>query len=448
MSSLSPSAVKRVIKRPGRWLVGLSLVGLVAFGAIAVSRRTAGPDYDLEALTVVAGEDAITVRITASGTIEPIRTVNISPKTAGIVEELYVEQGDRVSAGQVIARMDNEQVEAQIVQFEAGVTEAQAQLDEALRGPTRTDVRQVEASVSLAEAQVEDARARLALSEDEAARSESLFERGAISRSELDRALSDRLSAEASLNQSFARLDEAEQRLVDARDGNEAETIAQARARLSRAQGQLQAAEAQLADAQIRTPFAGIITQRFASEGAFVTPTATASDVTSATSTAIVALASGLEAIAEVPEADISKIEVGQTVEIQADAFPDEVFEGQVKLIAPEAIERQNVTVFQVKVELLTGTDRLRSNMNTTMAFVGDRLSEALVIPAVAVITQSGETGVLVPDESGQAVFEPVVLGSQVGDRIQVVEGLDAGDRVFIDLPPGQSLENLTFGRR
>ena len=444
------SAIQNAIKirTPGRWLIGLGLVGLIAFGTIALARRRAEPDYDLEALTVEVNEDAITVRITASGTIEPIRTVNISPKTAGVVEELYVEQGDRVSENQLIARMDNEQIEAQIVQFEAGVAEAEAQLEEALRGPTQTDIRQVAASVSQAEAQLGDARARLALAENEASRSERLFDRGAISRSDLDRAVSDRRSAEASLDQAFARLDEAQQRLTDAQNGSEAETIAQARARLSRAEGQLQAATSQLTDTQIRTPFAGIITQRFASEGAFVTPTATASDVTSATSTAIVALASGLEAIAEVPEADISKIQVGQPVEIQADAFPDETFEGQVKLIAPEAIERQNVTVFQVRVKLLTGTDRLRSNMNTTVAFIGDQLSDALVIPAVAVITQSGETGVLVPDENGQAQFESVVLGSQVGDRIQVIDGLEEGDRIFIDLPPGQSLENLTFGRQ
>ena len=421
---------------------------MIVFGAIAIARRSSELDYDLDALTVVVNEDAITVRITASGTIESIRTVNISPKTAGIVEALYVEQGDTVTQGQLIARMDNEQITRQIVQFEAGVAEAQSQLDEALRGPTRTDIRQVAASVGQAEAQVVDARARLALAEEEATRSQSLFDRGAISRSDLDRALSDRLSANATLNQSLARLDEADERLADAQNGSEAETIAQAQARLNRAQGQLQSAVSQLSDTEIRTPFAGIITQRFASEGAFVTPTATASDVTSATSTAIVALANGLEAIAEVPEADISKISIGQSVEIQADAFPEELFEGQVKLIAPEAIEQQNVTVFQVRVALLTGTDRLRSNMNTTMAFVGDQLDEALVVPAVAVITQSGETGVLVPDEAGQAQFEPVVLGSQVGDRIQVIEGLEPGDRVFIDLPPGQSLENLTFGRR
>lgn len=263
----------------------------------------------------------------------------------------------------------------------------------------------------------------------------------------MDRAISENRSAAAGIDQAIARIDEAEQRLIDQQDGNDAETIAQAEARLTRAQGQLQAVEVQLSDTEVRAPFDGIVTQRFASEGAFVTPTATASDVTSATSTAIIAIASGLEVIAEVPEADISKISVGQSVEVQADAYLEETFEGEVRLIAPEAIEQQNVTVFQVRVQLLTGIAQLRSNMNTNVTFLGDRLEEALVIPAVAVITQGGESGVLVPGENGRAEFEPVVLGAPTGDRIQILDGLDEGDRVFIDLPPGQSLENLTFGR-
>jgi len=430
------------------WLLGLGLLGLIAVGGLTFSLSRRGPDYDIDELTVPVSSSELTVRITASGSVEPIRTVNVSPKSAGTVEELFVEQGDRVTQGQVIARMDNAQLEAQMVQNRASIAEAQAQLDDAINGPSGTDIGQAEAALEAAEAQLNDARARLALAQEERDRSQRLFDQGAISRSDLDRAISESQSASANLQQFFARIDEAQQRLIDTQDGNDAETIAQAEARLRRAQGQLQAVEVQLNDTQIRAPFDGIVTQRFASEGAFVTPTATASDVTSATSTAIVAIANGLEVIAEVPEADISRISEGQTVEIQADAYPEETFDGTVKLIAPEAIERQNVTIFQVRVELTTGLDRLRSNMNTNVSFIGNRLEDALVVPAVSIITQGGETGVLIPTEDGQAAFEPVVLGSQVGDRIQIVDGLEAGDRVFIDLPPGQSLENLTFGRQ
>jgi HlyD family secretion protein len=134
-------------------------------------------------------------------------------------------------------------------------------------------------------------------------------------------------------------------------------------------------------------------------------------------------------------------------VEIVADAYPDQVFEGRVRLIAPEAIERQNVTLFQVRVELTSGQDILLSNMNVTVAFIGNELSEALVVPTVAVVTQSGQAGLLVPDDRDRPRFQPVTLGSQAGNVIQILEGVEQGDRVFVDLPPGTTLENLTFGR-
>ena len=445
--SLMHLPISKRVKRPFLWLFGLGLLGLIAAGIIAFTLNRNSPNYDLEALTIPVTATELTVRITASGTVEPIRTVNLSPKSAGVVQELFVEQGDRVTQGQVIARMDSDQLRAQIVQNEASVAEAQAQLDDAINGASSTDIGQAEAAVAAARAQLQDAIARQNQTQEELKLSQRLIAQRAIARSDLDRTINENRSASANVEQSIARVDEAEQRLFDQQDGNDAETIAQAEARLARAQGQLQAVEVQLGDTQVRAPFDGIVTQRFASEGAFVTPTATASDVTSATSTAIVAIASGLEVVAEVPEADIGSIEGGQSVEIQADAFPEEIFEGEVRLIAPEAIERQNVTVFQVRVQLLTGLDQLRSNMNVNATFVGNTLEAALVVPAVSIITQGGESGVLVPDEDDRAQFEPVVLGAPVGDRIQIIDGLEAGDRVFIDLPPGQSLENLTFGR-
>jgi HlyD family secretion protein len=438
----------RQIKRPWPWIIGLSIVGLLAAGAIAFFIARRGPQYDIEALTVPVASDKLTVRITASGTVEPLRTVNLSPNTSGTLESLLVEQGDRVTQGQLIGRMDSDQLDTQLAQNEASVAEAQAQLNNELNGASDTDVRQAEASLSAVRAQLTEARARQTLTENNLDRNQQLFEQGAIARGDLDQSINDNRSAVAAVNQVLAQIDEAEQRLIDQQNGSDEDAIAEAQARLDRAISQRAATEVQLAETEIRAPFDGIVTQRFAEVGAFVTPTATASEVTSATSTAIVAIASGLEVIAEVPEADIGRIKVGQSAEVQADAFPNEVFKGTVRLISPEAIEQQNVTVFQVRVRLLTGEDQLRSNMNTTVSFIGDQLADALVVPTVSIITQNGESGVLVPGEDGRAQFEPVVLGSQVGESIQILDGVEEGDRVFIDLPPGQSLENLTFGRQ
>jgi HlyD family secretion protein len=432
------------VKRPWFWFLGLVLVGgMVASSLTLLLRRHQAPAYDVNALTVPVETTAITVRITASGDVEPFRSVNLSPKNSGIVRELLVEQGDKVSQGQVIARMDSRDLDAQLRQNQAAVAEAEAQLIDVQQGTAREQIAQSEANLAAVQAQINDAQARLDLARLNRDRNESLVNQGALSQSELDRSNSDVRSAEANLDQVQFRVEEARQRLADIADAPDPEAIAQAQARLESARGRLQATETQLEDTLIRAPFSGVITQKFATEGAFVTPTTTASDASSATSTAIVALADGLEVVAEVPEADIAQIKPNQDVEITADAFANQTFKGKVRFIAPEAIEKRSVTIFQVRIRLLTGQTQLLSNMS----FLGNRLNDVLVIPTVAVVTQSGENGVFVPDENNRIRFRPVTLGSQVGDQIQITEGVEAGERVFINLPPGQTLENLRFNR-
>jgi HlyD family secretion protein len=150
-----------------------------------------------------------------------------------------------------------------------------------------------------------------------------------------------------------------------------------------------------------------------------------------------VAIAKGLEIEAKVSEADVGQIKPGQSVEIKADAFGDKVFKGRVRLVAPEAVEDNGVTSFEVRVELLTGQNELRSGMKVDPTFLGERLSKALVVPIVAIATQNGQRGVMVPDADNQPKFQPVTTGSASQDetQIQVLEGLKLGQRVFIDLP-------------
>ncbi|QYO65068.1 efflux RND transporter periplasmic adaptor subunit [Leptolyngbya sp. 7M] len=241
----------------------------------------------------------------------------------------------------------------------------------------------------------------------------------------------------STVQQLQATLQEAQRNLDYWRSGSRPEDIAAAEADLREAEGNLKAVEVQKQDTFLYAPFDGIVTQKFADEGAFVTPTTSASEVTSATSTAIVAIARGLEILAEVPEVDIYQLRVGQPVEIRADSFPSQTFRGRVRLIAPEAVVKQNVTSFQVRIGLETGQDKLLSGMNTDVTFLGDELANAVVVPTVAIVTKDGETGVLVPDSENQPEFRPVTLGTAVNNQTQILEGLEPGERVFTDIPKG-----------
>ena len=433
---------------PLPWLVGGLALGIIGIGAAVAFNRYRDSDYDVAALTVPVESAEVTVRINASGEVEAFRTVNLSPKTSGIVDELLVEQGDSVEQGQILARMDIDDLNAQLQQNQANLAEAGAQLQDLLQGTDRPQLAQAEANLEAVRSQLAEANAQLRLTEGDLLRDRSLYAQGAISERELDNSQTSVDSALANVRQLEARIEEAQQRLEDLEDDPDPEDVAQARAQVERARGQVAVIRTRIDNTIIRAPFSGIVTQRFANEGAFVTPTTSASEAASATSSAIFAIASGLEIVAEVPEADLDQIRVGQAVEIVSTAYPEQVFTGEVRLIAPEAIERQNVTIFQVRVQLNNGLEQLRSNMNVDVSFLGNRLSDALVVPAVAVVTQGGETGILTPGENNRNIrFRPVTLGPQVGDQIQILDGVTSGERVFVDLPPGQTLDNLRFNR-
>lgn len=472
--------IGKKVKYPLRWLIGLMAAGTLVVGTTTYNFVNQGTSkQDITQLTVPVETQNVTLRITASGKVVPVQSVNISPKNPGVLGQLYVEQGDRVQNGQIIARMDVGEIEAQVLQYKANIAQAQAQLDQARAGNRPQEIAQAKArlaqveaqlaaaragnrnqEIGQAQAQVQSAKAQVNLTQSRVNRYRELTRQGATSQDQLDQYISEDSRAKASLEEAQKRLSllqsgtrseeidakeaavtEARAALVLLENGSRPEEIAQRQAAVKAAQAQLQAAEVRLADTVIRSPFSGIVTQKYANIGSFVTPTTSASSSASATSSSIVAVAQGLEVLAQVPEADIGRIKAGQQVDIVADAYADQVFKGRVRLIAPEAVVEQGVTSFQVRVVLETGTDKLRSGLNVDLTFLGDRVNDALVLPTVAIVTEKGQTGVLVPDENNKPQFRQVTVGAQIQDQTQVLDGVKAGDRIFVNPPKDYKIE-------
>jgi HlyD family secretion protein len=407
-----------------RWrslLIGGIVAGLIASGSLIVWRSRHSPlDVDRYTVPVMDSRDLV-ARVAATGKVVPVQTVNISPKRSGLLTDLYVEQGDAVRTGQVIARMDNRDERAQLAQAQANLADAIARRDRTVAGNRAEEIAQ-------AQAQVRAAASRAKLAQERLNRNEALAAEGVIPRDTLDELIANRDNAIATLN-------EAQKRLQLLQRGSRSEDIRQAEAAVTAAQAQVQAARVALEDTVIRAPFDGIITQKYAVPGAFVTPTTSASTTTSATSTSIVAIAKGLEILAEVPEVDIGQVQLGQPVEIRADAYPGRTFQGRVRLIAPEAVVEQNVTFFQVRVSLLSGLAELRSGMNVDLDFLGQKVANALLVPTVAIAVEKGKTGVYVVGADNKPEFRPVTIGSSWQDQTQIITGVTAGERVFTDFP-------------
>ncbi|ACK69382.1 efflux transporter, RND family, MFP subunit [Gloeothece citriformis PCC 7424] len=470
--------------RPLIWILALMTGGAILLGTYIYKMvENPAPETDLTKLTQVAQRETLSVKIESSGTVEPIESVNISPKNQGRLVKLLVDQGMRVKRGQVLAVMENAEIQAQGYQAQARLVEAEANFKaaqvripgeiaqakarlaqaQARFGQAQASLRQSQESIprdiEQARAQLRAVESRYQLAEARVKRNQSLAEQGAITEDDFDAVVNDYLNAKASLLEAVQRLEQfkytanpeiaqLQQDVVEAqaavgeaqialeqREKTAEAEIAQLGAAVQAAKGALEEVKIQFNDTVIRAPFEGIITQRYASEGAFVTPTTSASSTASATSSSILAMARGLKVVAKVPEVDLSLLQTGQPATIIADAFPNEVFKGQVVRIAPEAIIEQNVTSFEVTIALLTGQEKLLSKMNVDVNFLGQQINDALVVPTVAIVTQEGQTGVYVPDEENKPKFQAVDIGLVLDDKTQILSGLNQGERVFIDLP-------------
>ncbi|MBO1067732.1 MULTISPECIES: efflux RND transporter periplasmic adaptor subunit [Nostocales] len=468
--------IGKKVKYPLRWLMGLIASGVLIVGTTATIKtiQQRNKPLDISKLTVPVEAKSVTVRITASGKVQPVESVNISPKSPGLLAGLNVEQGDTIKQGQIIARMDNSEIKMRILQYKANLDQAKAQLadseagsrpEEIAQGKARVDQAQAQLAIirdgnrlqeiQQAQAQVDSAKASVALTQSRVKRYQDLAKNGAISQDSLEQYVSENSKAKANLEEAQRRLsllkvgnrnqdiqkqaaivNQEKEGLRKLENGNRPQEIAKLKAAVASAEAQLKQQQVQLEDTIIRAPFSGIVTQRYATVGAYVSPAISASSDASATSTSIVALAKGLEVLAKVPEVDIPQIKQGQKVEIAIDAYPDEVFHGRVRLIAPEAVVEQNVTSFQVRVAIDKTANKLRSGMNVSeVTFIGNNIENALLIPQELIVTQKGKTGVWLLGDQNKPQFKLVTIGANIDNQIQVLEGLKAGDRIFIDLP-------------
>ncbi len=445
---------------------------ILALGLIVQPSRQQGTEP-------LAPVERATLRVTVSsnGTIEPEQLVNISPESSGILKALLVEEGEQVEAGQILARMDDHELQAQLKQAQGRLAAEQANLDRLLAGNRAEDIAQAQArldqaranlakleagsraeEIAQAQARLDQTQATRVAAEADVNRIRILAEQGAVSQQELDQ-------AEASYEQSLAQVVEAEQALVLLQSGSRREDVEQARAQVYEAEqslallqagarsedirqaqaqvltasGSLEEMEARVESTILRAPFAGIVTRKYADPGAFVTPTTSGSAESSATSTSILALASSTQhAVANIAEVDIAQIQLGQTVYLEADAYPDQSFTGTVIQLSPQAIESQNVTSFEVKTAIHNDDQRqLRIGMNVDLEFQVGQLEDVLVVPSVAIVRTEEGTGVYTVHSASGPQFTPITTGLTVDDRTEVHTGLTGSEQVLLSFPPG-----------
>jgi RND family efflux transporter MFP subunit len=365
--------------------------GVIILAALFVFGGGMSTAEQVETATVsLAYRSQANTVLTASGYVVAQRKAAVASKATGRLEYLAVIEGDRVTKGSIIGRIENSDVEAALGQAKAGLAVAKAGLDES-------------------RAELDDATSNFK-------RQKSLFNQGLLSRAEFD--------------------------VSNARYKRAVAQVSSSKASVNSAEAGVRSAEVQVENTIIRAPFDGTVLTKSADVGEVITPFGAAAGSRGA----LVTLAdmSSLEVEADVSESNIEKIFVNQPCEIMLDAITEKRYRGFVHKVVPTA-DRAKATVL-TKVQFEDRDERVLPEMSAKVVFLNkelektaENLAPKISVPLSAVASRKGKKVAFLL--RGESVVEvPLVTGELLGSNIEVTQGLSVGDKVV--LHPSEKLSS------
>lgn len=356
-----------------------------ALKAIVVISLIAGVVYwvrfaPVQVVSHTVENGTIIAEVMGTGTLEARVEATISPKIAGRVTKLYFDQGDRVSAGDQLVRLDDEELKQQVAIAEANVEAAKAAIVR-----LNTDKKRSAAVYDQAKK-----------SHD---RTQALVSRNAVSREEADKATEALVVAESGVSRAEAAIAEGQRELVAAE-----KTLEYHRARLK--------------DTEIHAPFDGLIVNRRREPGDVVVP---GSSILTLIST------EELWISAWVDETEMARLETDQTARAIFRSQPDESFPGTVARLGREA--DRETREFIVDVRVLELPKNWAVGQRAEVFIKTDEVRDVLTIPAKLVIKKEGENGVFI-NSDGRTSWRAITVGLRSRDSVEVRDGLVAGDVV------------------
>jgi RND family efflux transporter MFP subunit len=396
-----------------KWIFGLAIVLVVAAGALvaAKSRDKADPEADPTPFRLgkVQSED-LQVSVREVGVVDPVTKVDVKSPVSGRVLSLAVREGAVVRKGDMLA------------EIEPDVNQAQ--------------------SLSDVQASVKDTELRLQDAEREFAMQKALYEQGLVGRDPYRAAQIKRDQAAESLRAAQMRYQIVEDRGIPI-SGNAASQ-----------------------KAMVTSPMAGVVIKRGVEPGETVT-----SGVSSFNAGTVLFTVADLKSLiirVNLNEVDIAKVHVGQPVRISLDAYPQKIFTGKVSFVAPSAELVEKIKVFKVEIALDDLADAFRTGMSANVEILGEKRANAISIPLEALQKRDGKTiayrlkANLKPQQlkaakdglSGRNKFfwlsdhwkdyfdvVPVTAGVATLERVEIVQGLKAGQQVSLEDPSKKRVE-------
>jgi HlyD family secretion protein len=394
-------------KRKKRWILfgslGAALVVIVVITAAALR-----PSHTIEPDKLAAVERGDIARsVVATGKIEPLTKVEVKSKASGIVEKIYVDAGQKVKEGQVLAELDKEQLQAAVAEARANLQAAQA-AQEAAEATYQKD---------LVDAEGPD----VPFLKKDMERAHDSYKQGLIALNVMQDAEKD---YQLALNKQVSAARNAEMAKAQ---------VAQAKAQIAQAKAALDDADENLRYATITSPMDGVMLSKDVEVGDAVSSILVLGS--QATLVATLGDISEVYVLGKVDEADIGKVYLGQDAHIVVESFKDKTFQGKVTKISPLGVEKDNVTTFEVRVSIQNATGELRANMSANAEIILEEKKNVLLVPEGALIFDKDKNvTVEIPDpkaDEGRKKLA-VKIGISNGVKSEILSGLNEGQKVIL----------------
>ena len=388
------------------WQRSICLVlGLGLLFLSGCSKEPAEKEPVVPVQTAAVEKTTIEHTVVAEAVLFPLAQSAIVPKISAPVKAFLVTRGSRVREGELLAVLEHQDLAAAAVDTKGTYDQAQATYEISTGADLPAEMQKAQLETQAAR-QLFDAQQKVYDSRQE------LFQQGALPRKELDLAGVDLTQARNQYEMSQRHL-EAMQAI------GKQQTLKSAAGQLESAKGKYLGATAQLSYSEIRSPISGVIADRPLYPGEMAaagTPLLTVMDV------------SQVIARAHIPQPDAALLKLGDKAAITAPG-DDQPTEGKITVISP-ALDPNSTTV-EVWVQAKNPEQRLKPGTSVQLSMLARTIPDALVIPAASLLTaQDGITTVMVAGSDNRAHQKPVKVGVRQDDQVQIVDGVQAGDRV------------------
>jgi len=393
----------------------LSIV-LVMAGCSSKGSPETEPLVSVQAIHVSRSE--IEQEVTAEAVLYPLHQATIVPKISAPVRKFYVNRGDHVRAGQLLAVLENRDLAAAVAENKGAYEQAEANYES-------TSASNLPEQVQKAQAAVKSAKASFNAAQQLYESSKKLYQQGALAGKQLNQ-------AEVGLTQAQTQLQTAEQQLDKLHSVGLKAQLKAAHGQLAAAKGRDENAQAQLAYSEIRSPIDGVVTDRPLYQGEMAA---------SGTPLMTVMNLSQVVARAHIPASEAALLKVGDPAEISVPGESKPV-PGKVTVVSP-ALDPNSTTV-QVWVQAPNPGDQLKPGATVNVTVIAKKVPNVLVIPQSALLSESDHGPfVMVIDSDSHAHQTKVQTGIEQGDRVQITQGLKEGELVV-----GQGAYGLPDGTK